>query len=328
MQFNLSKATSLFVAALLVMSVFAGSAAAWSAGSDVTSSTSQIQVDFDGNGSINVAINDTEASSPEDVGVRIHGYGQMQDATFTGIDVYSDDGATHDSTAGEYEWDINHTELADAPGNNGMYGVIVEVVNLNDNTTLYSQSVALSDADSGVSNAYVGDVGAPSGFDAAKAPLVADSVSIESKSDGGVLGLGLFGASNTTTLDSQGYSTINGTDSVLNLQLTGDAADAMSTAASGTSEGDLVPATMMVNNQPVLVYNSEAPSAMDNHTVATYDEATDTVSVEFGEEHADVSTVTYDISTVNGGFGFGTLSDELGIWSAFSNALPDISLPF
>lgn len=317
---NMKTVLSALVAAMMLLSVAVGGAAAWAADSDIDGDTGQIAVDTASDEQITVAIDDTEADDVDDVELRVIGFDFSEGESLEST-IY-EAGAEHDETAETYVWDVNESDLSDAPQAGSAGGMAFEVVDTSGDSeeVLFVQDVQ-GDFANGFDVSAV-HVGASDDMNDTTSPLVSDTETIESDSLGGFLGIG---AEDTDTLSASGWTEVDGDDTTVNLHLYNDAADAMDDAAVDADEGDLLATTLFVNADPVLVYADEAPEELDGHTVAVYDSDSDTIEIELGEEHEGAGTVTYDIET-HDGHGFNTVSDEIGVMDALSEALSFPSL--
>lgn len=327
MTHNLKKISGVALALMLVMSVFAGSAAAvWNTTSDVTDSTQAHAFgDSTTDEKIRLAVNDTGAASAADVELRVTGAAWSSSEgkliQLKGVELLTKTGAQTDSTNGAYYFSVNESELTDGPGGDGRHTVHFEIVDTTDGSVIDNQTIdILSEDDDVDSNAhvYANDVQPSSNaFDAAASAVVADSANVSTKSVGGFLGIG---ASDVETLAANGYVRINGSASDIVVH-TGDRQSALDNAADGAESGDVMDATMTVNNEVLPVYFDSAPEAASNHSYAVYDNSTGTVTATLDDDYADSKTVTWSLQSHNNA-PFGVLSDQLGFGAAMSQILP------
>ena len=315
---------------MLIMSVFAGGAAAWTTNSDIDDSTSSYTFgDETTDEQIKLAIADTAAGSASDVKLNVYGAGRLSDGSLTplnGVKVHSIDGATHDTTNGEYVFNLNESDIDDAPSASGMDQIHVEIVDTSSDTVLDEQSVKVSNSDDASDDNvhfYAGDVNANSSdFSPTASAVIADSNDISNTTVGGIFG---FGGESVDTTKISGWTQIDGDNSSIIVHPGAERADMLSDASSDAEAGDVVDVQAVVNSDPVVVYAEEAPETASGHTHGVYNNETGNVEFVIGEEHADDQTVTFSMESHKEP-GFGVLSDSLGIWKAFAESMP--SLPF
>lgn len=227
-----------------------------------------------------------------------------------------------DATNGFYGWNVTHDELGDAPRD--VDGNDYEVVVYNES----SQSVDLNETVTFDASAQSGTTAVMHVADesedtatAALSPLVADRLTLETKS-AGILG-SLLGSNDTTVATWSGYTEINGSSSDVEVHLANTStADAYSSVAGGYEDGDWIrESTIWLNGVPHKVYKGSAPDDAEGTTVV-YNSGTDTLEITpSGEGMQDVRQLQ-----MRGGageaYGFGTLSTNFGLIDALASLLP------
>jgi len=328
---NIKAVAGLAVALMLVMSVFAGGAAAWTSNSDVDDSTYGVSfTDDTTDEQIKLAISDTAASSADDVELRVTGADFAPDGTMTelqNVDVLTISGAQTDSTNGEYYFTVNESSLSEAPRGAGNAHAHFKLVDTTDGTVLDEQSITISDEDDGAADmdahVYANDVNASAAdYDPAAGGLVADSNTIENESMGGFLGIG---AEKTDVVGINGWTKIDGDNSSIEIHTGEERGAILADSAGNDSEaGDVVDVNAHVGTEEIVVYYDEAPESASGHTHAVFDSETENIVINLGEEHADAQTVTFDVQSHDDP-SFSALSDAVGFGQAVVESL---DLPF
>lgn len=306
------------MALLLLVTAVAGGAAAASFDSETTTTTTEsdisgtsTSVDFyPGNSSKSIYV-ETDGASTSNLTLELS-------PAQEGVDMvaYSNDSAaTEDATNGHYSWTVTHDELSDLPrtADGGVYTaeVVADNGTVVSSTELDLQTVDDQDAFLAVASA---------GSDGAMTSLVSDELTLESQ-DAGFLG-GLFGSESTDIATWSGYTEVNGSQSDVSVLLeNGTTADAYSSTSADAEDGEWIRgSTMWVNGMPHKVYKNEAPEGA-NGTTVVYDNSTEQVDMNLGEEYDDTQTLSLR-ATAGDGYGFGEVWSNFGVGDAFGGLIP------
>lgn len=231
---------------------------------------------------------------------------------------------TTNATSGNYAWSIGHGELSEVPreATGGTYNLTV--YNTTSGNELLNTEVVLNSDNTNEKRAIIAVTNdSVKGEASALTPLVADRLELDSKSAGWFGAAMFWSDKNATDLaEWSGYTTVNGTNTTVTVQMENStAASAYNAAAEGKDDGEAITkATVRINGIPHLVYVNEAPENYpDNTTLVTYDTVNEELTVELGSEYENVSNVNVR-ATAGTGYSFNELVENFGVKKAFQVA--------
>ena len=236
--------------------------------------------------------------------------------------------ATTDGTNGHYGFNVSHDELADAPRDVDGASYDVSIINQSSGKEeLNATGVTFANAGKNPKAVMV-LTNETTNAGAAMSPLVADRLEISTESAGffSLSTFNVFGNDSddeTTIATWSGYTTVDGTNTTVDVQLdNSSAADAYAAAAEDREDGDwITTATLFVNGIPQQVYLNEAPEDADGTTVVYDDSAEKLVIDTEGDDYKDVRTLQLR-GAAGQNYGFGELWSNFGALSALESLYP------
>jgi len=226
-----------------------------------------------------------------------------------GVDTVVYENSTPDTvndSAGHYAWNVTHDELEGIPRDEsgGMFNL--SVYNDSGGKILNTEVTFNTPEDQGAV-LWIGAGGEGSSMTS----LVADSVEMSTEDS-------WHSEKNVSTWS--GYTTVNGSQSTLTVDVANDStADAYASAAEGVEDDEwMIASTVWINGIPHKVYKNELPDDVDSdQTTVVYDNDTEQMTVDLGSEYEGTSTVNVR-ATANEGYAFGELWSNFGVTDALS----------
>lgn len=326
MNSELRKLGAIFAVLLMLGSMIGGAAAAvaWDTETTTTTTTSDISgtsntvTYYAGNSGQSVYSEVTSAQSGTNYTLQVS-------PAQSGVDYIAYENASAATPAsGHRAWNVSHAEL-DIPRdiNGGTYNVTV--INESDGSKELTTEVTLSTADS-VENpkAVMALTEQTTDDGAAMTHLVADRLELSSKSPGwGAEIVSLGGANETTVATWSGYTTVNGTNTPVEVRLANSSsAEAYADAAESYDDGDWIrESTIFINGVPHKVYKNQAPED-HNGTAVVYNQNADKLEISTaGAEYENVSTLQLR-GAAGEKYGFGELWSNFGWMTALGSLNP------